>query len=87
MCWQSVGDETGFLLADAAHVFQNGYYAFFKAPCHKTPRRFGNGACIRSEHNEFCAGLDEGFDIGGVAPMQSERVAIGQGPAHEGSRQ
>ena len=76
-----VGQESGLCFARAAHVFQNGDRAFFKSARHQPPRHFGNGAGVGGEDNQLCAGLDEGFDIGGVAAMQGERIAIGEGPA------
>ena len=51
-----------------------------------TRRRATSGMVVRSavSTSRRTSGLDEGFDVGGVAAVQRERVAVGQRPAHAG---
>ena len=73
-----VGQERRDALVRATHVFQNGDVALAKSTRHQAAGGFGNGAGIGGQHDQADTWLDEGFDIGGVAAMQRQRIAIGQ---------
>ena len=64
-------------------MFSSTVTELFSKP-RATRRRATSGMVLASAVStiSFALGLDKGFDIGCVPPMQSQRIAIGQGPAH-----
>ncbi len=61
--------------------------AFSEATGHQSAGHFRNGGGIGGEDDEPGRGLNEGLDVGAIAAMESECIAIGQGPADAGGRQ
>jgi len=79
-----LGAERGATLARAAHVLEHGDGAVAEAAGDEAAGDFRDGGAVGRQHDQAHVRLDEELDVGGIAAVQRERVAVRQRPAHAG---